>query len=286
MEVILSIIALVAGVSLYDYFSVRRWQQVTSDVRNNIVFENRNQEYGAYVLRRDYDKYLVLIMAGLVLSIGLVYGGYVVIKNLPEAVVEKPPVDTSQFTVAAPPVDEELPPPPKEEPLPPMEKTVAFTPPVVVDVEVDDEIPIQEDMDDKKSSTVNNDQENENFEVPVGPTTPQVVEQKQPEIMTFVDEEAEFPGGYAAMMAYIQKKVVYPQIAVERGITGKVFLKFVVNADGEISRVTVERGVADCPECDKEAQRVVRGMPKWKAGKNNGSAVASYFTLPINFTLE
>jgi len=286
MEVILSIIALVAGVSLYDYFTVRRWQQVTSSVRNSIVFENRNQEYGAYVLRRDYDKYLVFIMAGLVLSIGLVYGGYVFIKNMPEDVVEKPPVDNSQFEVAAPPVDEELPPPPKEEPLPPMEKTIAFTPPVVVDAEVNDEVVLQDDLADTKASNQTNDTENENFEVPVGPTTPQVIEKPKEEILTFVDEEAEFKGGYAAMMAYIQKHVNYPQIAIENGVTGKVFLKFVVSADGSISRVTVERGIADCPECDKEAMRVVKNMPSWKPGKNNGSAVASYFTLPINFTLE
>ena len=68
MEIIISIILLVASVSLYDYYTARRWQQVTSSIRNEIVFEHRNKEYGAYVLRRDYDKRLMLIILGLFLT--------------------------------------------------------------------------------------------------------------------------------------------------------------------------------------------------------------------------
>ena len=76
MILILSIIVLVAVVSLYDYFSSRSWQRVTSNVRNNVVFENRNKEYGAYVIRRDYDKTLLIIMGSMLFGIGGVSAAY------------------------------------------------------------------------------------------------------------------------------------------------------------------------------------------------------------------
>jgi protein TonB len=287
MAVILAIIGLVALITLYDYFSARTWQQVTSDIRNEIVFEGRNREYGAYVLRTQYDKRLMLIMFSLLALIGLSYGTYVFIKNLPEEKLPPPPVDTSQFTVQAPPVEEDTPPPPPEEPPPPMEKTVAFTPPVVVDIPVEDQIPIQEDMNDTKAST----QTNEGSEEPtwdVQPEAPVVkeVEEKEPEVYTYVDEDPEFPGGYAAMMAFIQKNFNYPQVAIENNIQGKCYVKFVVKGDGSVSGVQVERGIAGCPECDKEAVRVVKMMPGWKAGKVNGKSVSTLYRLPINFALE
>jgi len=286
MGVIIAIIILVAGITLYDYFSARTWQQVTSDIRNEIVFDGRNREYGAYVLRTEYDKRLMLIMFSLLAVIGLSYGTYIVIKNLPEEKLPPPPVDTSQFTVQAPPVEEDTPPPPPEEPPPPMEKTVAFTPPVVVDIPVEDQIPIQEDMEDTKASTETNETDNVSFDFQ--PETPQVkeVEEKEPEIYTYVDEDPEFPGGYAAMMAFIQKNFNYPQVAIENNIQGKCYVKFVVKGDGSVSGVQVERGIAGCPECDKEATRVVRMMPGWKPGKVNGKSVSTLYRLPINFALE
>jgi protein TonB len=286
MEVIIAIIVLVAGITLYDYFTARSWQQVTSEIRNEIVFDGRNREYGAYILRTEYDKRLMLIMFSLLAVIGLSYGTYIVIKNLPEEKLPPPPVDTSQFTVQAPPVEEDVPPPPPEEPPPPMEKTVAFTPPIVVDIPVEDQIPIQEDMEDTKASTETNETDNVSFEFQ--PETPQVkeVEEKEPEIYTYVDEDPEFPGGYAAMMAFIQKNFNYPQVAIENNIQGKCYVKFVVKGDGSVSGVQVERGIAGCPECDKEAMRVVRMMPGWKPGKVNGKSVSTLYRLPINFALE
>lgn len=286
MEVIIAIIVLVAGITLYDYFSARTWQQVTSDIRNDIVFDGRNRDYGAYVLRTEYDKRLMLIMFSLLAVIGLSYGTYIVIKNLPEEKLPPPPVDTSQFTVQAPPVEEDVPPPPPEEPPPPMEKTVAFTPPVVVDIPVEDQIPIQEDMDDTKASTETNETDNVSFDFQPETNEVKEVEEKEPEIYTYVDEDPEFPGGYAAMMAFIQKNFNYPQVAIENNIQGKCYVKFVVRGDGGVSGVQVERGIAGCPECDKEAVRVVKMMPGWKPGKVNGKSVSTLYRLPINFALE
>jgi len=87
-------------------------------------------------------------------------------------------------------------------------------------------------------------------------------------------------------MAFIQKNFNYPQVAIENNIQGKCYVKFVVRGDGGVSGVQVERGIAGCPECDKEAVRVVKMMPGWKAGKVNGKSVSTLYRLPINFALE
>jgi protein TonB len=286
MEIIISIILLVAAVSLYDYFTARRWQQVTSSVRNEIVFENRNREYGAYVLRRDYDKRLMLIIFGLFLTFAVAMGAYLIYKNIPKEKVPPPPVDTSQFTAVAPPIDEDVPPPPPQEPPPPMETTVAFLPPVVVNIPVEDPIPTQDDMDDKKAGDKDQKGDDENFDPPVvgGDPEPEVVEEKIEPIETFVEEEAEYLGGYASMMKYIQTHLVYPETEIEMGTQGRVTLRFVVEKDGQVSNVSVVKGLS--PECDKAAVKVVRDMPKWKPGKNGGRAVRQWCTLPINFTLN
>lgn len=285
MAVIYIVIALIAFVSLYDYYTARRWQQVTSTQRNELVFEHRNKTYGAYVIRRDYNKRMAIIMGALILGLGLAFGAYFVIKAIPEEVVEEAPVDMSQFTVAAPPV-EEVEPPPVEEEIPPMEKTIAFLPPVVTDEEVTTPPPTQDDMDDTKASTSTQETENENFAPPVTSSTPPPVEKKEEEVFMDVEESAEFPGGRAAMMKYLADNMKYPETAIQAGLEGKCYLRFIVGTDGRITDVKVTRGVPDCEECDNEAKRVVRSMPKWKPGKIGGKGVRSYFDLPVNFKLN
>ena len=285
MGIIILVTVLVLLVSLYDYFSSKSWQQVTSSSRNEVVFDERNKEYGAYEIRSNYDRNLILIILGIAATIGIAYGTYLFIKSLPEEVVEAPPIDTSMFTIEAPPLDEEVPPPPPVEEVPvQLEKTVEFLPPVVTDEPVDNPPPIQEAMTDTKASTQTNDIETETFTPPTV-TAPKVVE-KEEEILTFVAEEASFPGGTAEMMKYLGKNIKYPEVAIQAGIQGKVTLRFVVGKDGSIENVTVARGVPGCPECDKEAIRVVKSMPKWKPAKNDGKVVKSYFNLPVTFKLQ
>ena len=88
------------------------------------------------------------------------------------------------------------------------------------------------------------------------------------------------------MMAWIQKNLVFPPTAIENNVQGKCFLRFVVSVDGNISSVTLTKGVPDCPECDKAAIKAIRSMPNWKAGKLNGRSVSSYSSIPINFAIE
>ncbi|WP_299578912.1 energy transducer TonB [uncultured Sunxiuqinia sp.] len=103
-------------------------------------------------------------------------------------------------------------------------------------------------------------------------------------IYNFVDEMPEFPGGKQALLNYIGKTVNYPVIAQENGIQGKVYVNFVVNADGQVGNVSVVRPVD--PSLDKEAIRVVESMPRWKPGKQAGRAVRVFYHVPISFVLQ
>ena len=103
-------------------------------------------------------------------------------------------------------------------------------------------------------------------------------------VFTYVDEMPTFPGGEAAMYAYIQKSIKFPPLARENGISGKVFINFIIDKDGNIKDIKVLRGVGG--GCDEEAIRVVKSMPNWKPGKVNGRFVQVSFNMPVNFTLK
>lgn len=108
-----------------------------------------------------------------------------------------------------------------------------------------------------------------------------VVEEE--EVIEFPDVEAEFIGGPQALMKYIQSNIQYPPTSIEMNEQGKVYLSFVVEADGSITNVAVERGVS--PDLDREAKRVVRSMPKWKPGEAKAKKSRTRCRLPINFQL-
>jgi TonB family protein len=105
-------------------------------------------------------------------------------------------------------------------------------------------------------------------------------------VYEYVDNVPEFPGGSSALMSFIQKNVIYPQNAIEKNIQGRCYVKFIVKEDGSLSDITVERTILGCPECDKEAIRVVKMMPKWKPGMVKGKCVSSVMRLPFNFSLQ
>jgi protein TonB len=118
-------------------------------------------------------------------------------------------------------------------------------------------------------------------DLPKGPETKvKVVE----EIIDFPDVEAQFPGGAAELQRWIASNVQYPQTAIEMDEQGKVYLSFVVESDGSISNIVVERGVSR--DLDKEAKRLARSMPKWVAGEASGRKARTRCRLPINFTLN
>lgn len=114
------------------------------------------------------------------------------------------------------------------------------------------------------------------------------VQSKDPEedVFTVVEEMPKFPGGEMQMMKYIQKNIIYPQKAKEAGLSGKCFTAFIVNKEGNISKVIIIKKVPGCEECDEEAIRLIKSMPTWDAGKQNGKPVSVFYNLPINFQLR
>ena len=99
-----------------------------------------------------------------------------------------------------------------------------------------------------------------------------------------VEDMPEFPGGEQAMMDFVSKNVVYPQEAQEKGISGRVFVSFIVEKDGSVNEVKVMRGIGG--GCDDEAVRVIKAMPKWKPGKMKGKPVRVSYMMPITFKLQ
>ncbi|MBL7952090.1 MAG: energy transducer TonB [Flavobacteriales bacterium] len=124
----------------------------------------------------------------------------------------------------------------------------------------------------------------QNDAVPMDGPAPVVSAPQEP--YTVVEQMPEFPGGNAAMMTFLQKHLAYPADARDAGVQGRVILGFVVMADGSIADVKVLRGVAGAPSLDAEAVRVVKSMPRWNPGKQNGKAVDTKFNLPVSFKLD
>ena len=95
-----------------------------------------------------------------------------------------------------------------------------------------------------------------------------------------------FPEETASYSAISKKNIQYPVVEKENGIQGKVFITFVVDKDGAVTEAAVYKGLKSGPGCDKEALRVVKLMPKWSPGKQNGKSVKVRYILPINFKLQ
>lgn len=164
--------------------------------------------------------------------------------------------------------DEIKPPPP-----PPPPKVVDML--VIVDdnTDIKDELEIEDsEVDDKTAITA-----------VMQVATEKEVEEEAP-VFFIVEEMPEFPGGDAALRAFIAQSVKYPVVAQENGIQGKVYVNFVVGKDGSITNAKIARGVD--PALDKEALRVVNSLPKWKPGKQGGKPVRVSYTVPINFVLQ
>jgi protein TonB len=262
---------------------LKNWNNVTLDERNDLVFEGRNQSYGAYEIRKTYNKRVTYIVGGMIVfSLALL--GMKKFIDRPKTEVVQETIKVEQIDLTPPPPIEEQPPPPPPPPPPPMVEMVKFTPPVIKDEAVEEEPQkLQEEV--KETQVGTKDQEGEQIVAPptteTGPGEPTT-----PEIFTIVEESPEFPGGNVAMMKFIQQNVQYPPMAREAGISGKCFLKFVVGESGDISNVEILKGVPGCSDCDKEAIRVVKSMPKWKPGKMTGRPVKVYFNLPIVFRIQ
>lgn len=117
-------------------------------------------------------------------------------------------------------------------------------------------------------------------------TNAQIKDTSETKDAKHVEQMPEYPGGTMQMMKFIQTNVKYPKRARKKGIQGKCFIQMTVMQDGSIDSVRVLKGVNECPECDAEAVRVIKKMPKWNPGRIDGNPVPVYFNIPINFILK
>lgn len=256
----------------------------------DILFEGRNKKYGGYELRKNYPKRALrslLVIAG----IGVAVGAYAVVANMKPKEDTKPVAITKEVTLAEPPpIDPKKPPPPPppSEPPPPVKPTVKFTPPVIKkDEEVKEEEKPAEVKELKEAAAGVKTQEGDVNGIDPGivdnpGTGTGVVEAPPPpEIFTYVSQ---MPEPSVDMKDFLQKNLRYPEAAKDNNITGRVVVKFVVDEQGSISDVKVVKGIGG--GCDEEAVRVIKKVPSWKPGKQNGKPVKVWFTQTINFQLQ
>jgi protein TonB len=270
-------------------------QVISNDATlDDIIFRDKNREFGAFVLRSTYPK---VIKRSVLLGSTLFVGALLLAafwKQLTANIESKQEVTAEVMKLDTPPPAKkvELPPPPP--PPPPKEipkvTTTKFLPP---EIKHDEEVtkpepPPEEVKGNTASETVKG--ETENYEPPVDPDAKGKEEPVEPpkpaedEIFTAVEQNAEFPGGPAAFGRYLQRSLKYPSAAQRANVGGKVYVQFVVNTDGSIQDVQVIKSVGF--GCDEEAIRVIKSGPKWNPGKQAGRAVRSRFTQPITFQLS
>jgi protein TonB len=114
---------------------------------------------------------------------------------------------------------------------------------------------------------------------------PDKKESKKEVVFSIVEQMPEFPGGMAEMMKFIQKNIRYPKKDKKNGISGTCYVTFIIDKTGEIREAKILRGINGGERCNSEALRVVKSMPKWIPGKQNGKNVDVQFNLPIKFTI-
>ena len=264
----------------------------------DLVFEGKNQAYGAYQLRKNTGirnlKALAVMFAAFLIIAGIVYAkvsieNYIASKNAAiEADVEL------QSLAEKKEIKEEK----KDEPevekieVERVKSSVAFTVPEIKkdeEVKEDQEMKSQDDLAETNTAigafTVEgNDETAEVKHVEEKIAEPEPVKEEETKVFDVVEQMPSFPGGPSALMQYLNSNIKYPVVAEENGVQGRVVCTFVVEKDGSITDVRVVKSVD--PSLDKEAARVVKGMPKWIPGKQNGSAVRVKYTVPVTFRLQ
>jgi TonB family protein len=141
----------------------------------------------------------------------------------------------------------------------------------------------KEESKSGESKAITNPQAQDNKTKTTAPASTEKIAFKEP-VYTVVEKQPAYPGGDEARIAFLGQNIRYPEQAKKNGVQGKVFVTFVVETDGSISNVKVLRGIGG--GCDEEAVRVIKMMPKWSPGLQEGKAVRVQFNLPIKFTLS
>lgn len=279
---------------------------LTSKEWRDIVFANKNQDFGAYQLRKNSDRrhnmaVLFTLIGLVVVAVLLVawskYSDYRAEMAALEAKERAERMSQAQFEAMEeqdePEVEEQKFEQPEIQVPEEVLATVQVTQIAIVDADkVKNEIV---DMDTQKEDNTargvvnqegSNDADKFKAVQEAVVVKPEVKEEpkKEEQIFRAVEQPAEFPGGQAALMKYLNNNIRYPEMAIANDIQGRVHVEFVIERDGSVGHARILKGVDK--SLDKEALRVVNSMPRWQPGKNNGVAVRSYFTLPVTFRLQ
>ena len=161
----------------------------------------------------------------------------------------------------------------------PEKKTVPPPPAAVTKAEIIDIV--ENDADIEEDIMASNEDNDEWVDIDSYDIVEVEPEPEEEEVFMVVEDQPEFPGGTAALLEYLRKNIKYPAICRENNIQGRVIVSFIVNKDGAIVEPEVIKGVN--PSLDKEALRVISGMPKWKPGSQRGKPVRVKYTVPVNF---
>ncbi len=261
-----------------------------------LVFEGKNKTYGAYQDRVRTGarnvKAMIIVFITLAIIIAAGYAKVAIENAMPKKVTVETDVELSKLAQKKEakverkePVKIEL----EQKVVEKVKSSVKFTAPEIKkdeDVVPEDELKSQDDL--AKTNTAigsfdvkgNDEAEGEVLKAKEVIAEEKVVEQ----VFDVVEQMPQFPGGDAALFEYLSKNIKYPTIAEENGVQGRVIVTFVVEKDGSITDVKVVRSVD--PSLDREASRVVKGMPHWIPGKQNGQAVRVKYTVPVTFRLQ
>ena len=264
----------------------------------DLVFEGRNQAYGAYKLRKGTTKrnvwsIIIVALAAVLLFLGLqlqkMAQANKTVENTQAVQLARLQEKKKEAKVEKKEVIRTEP----EKVVEQVKSSVKFTAPVIKkdeEVKEEDEIKLEEVEKSTKAigsfNVEGNDEvggavlkAKEDIKAPEPPK-----HEEETKTFTVVEQMPLFPGGDAALMAYLRDNIHYPTVAAENGVQGRVVVGFVVERDGSITDVNVLRSVD--PSLDREAMRVVKGMPRWTPGKQNGSAVRVKYQVPVTFRLQ
>lgn len=263
----------------------------------DIIFEGRNKDYGAYELRKTYNKRMITSLVIVAAIIALLFIGYFVSALLEDKedtkTVQVNDVQLEEIKQEEK-KEEQPPPPPPKPPEPPKVEMAKFTPPKIVkdeEVKEDEKPPEVEKLEETKIGTMN--QEGQKDEGIVAPPVedagkgvveaPKKDDEDWDKTFTKVEIESEYPGGAAAWQRYLNRNLRYPQEAIDNEVQGAVVVQFIVDKEGNVSDV---EAISGPQELRAEAVRVIKKSGKWTPAVQNGRQVKSYKKQPIVFRLE
>jgi protein TonB len=254
-------------------------EKVKAPPFDDIVFETRNKDYGAYKLRKKYNRnvMIALLIGTIIIATAIITPYLKASADVNRAKRAERQVEIKMENLDQPQANVEPPPPPP----PPVEtvRQIQYVAPVVVDSIRPEDIKQMMTADQAQVEVKNEDVQVQDQ------VQEEVKEEEAPqEVFVVVEEMPTFPGGEKALFEYIYANIQYPEIAKENNIQGRVILRFCVTYKGGVDQVSILKPVD--PSLDNEAIRVIKTLPAWKPGKQGGKPVNVWYSLPVVFQLK